>query len=281
MRVRYSFSSRRTGRLDNIKKQKKKFPDILQEIVRTSDIILEVLDARFLEETRNKKVEEEIKKQGKKLIYVFNKSDLVDIKDKKIESNELGLQPYVFVSCKMRRGGSRLRDKIKMEASKIELPHEKMSRVQVGIIGYPNTGKSSLINLLTGKTAARVGNTAGFTKGMQKVKLTSNILILDTPGVIPASEYSDHQPLALARHAKVNARDYSKVKNPEIAVMDLLREYPKELEAFYKKDFDEAVDVFIENIGKKRNFLRQKGAIDEDRAARSVLKDWQEGKIKF
>ena len=60
MRKRYSFSSRRTGNIKNIRKQRKKYPDVLHEIVETSDIVLQVLDARFIEETRNLDIEEEI-----------------------------------------------------------------------------------------------------------------------------------------------------------------------------------------------------------------------------
>ena len=78
MKTRYSFSSRRTRKIDNIRKQKQKYPTIADKIVESSDIILEILDARFPEETRNPEIEEEIIKKGKRIIYVFNKSDLVD-----------------------------------------------------------------------------------------------------------------------------------------------------------------------------------------------------------
>ena len=172
MRVRYSFGSRHTGNIENIEKQRKKYPDIVTELMDITDIILEVLDARFLTETRNEEIEERIKKEDKKLIYVINKIDLVDKEAKKEELKKLGLYPYVLISCTKRIGGGSLRDRIKREASKVILPHEAMRRVQVGVIGYPNTGKSSVLNLLTGRTAAAVGAEAGFTKGMQKVRLT-------------------------------------------------------------------------------------------------------------
>ena len=67
VRVRYSFGSRHTGNIKNIKKQKKTYPDIMEEVVQISDIVLEVLDARFIEETRNLAIEKDIKKLGKKI----------------------------------------------------------------------------------------------------------------------------------------------------------------------------------------------------------------------
>ena len=99
VRVRYSFGSRHTGHIMNIARQRKKYPDVLKNVVLESDIILEVLDSRFFMEMRNKEVEELILSSGKKLIYVLNKSDLVDVK--KIPQEKFNdLKPFIFVSAK-------------------------------------------------------------------------------------------------------------------------------------------------------------------------------------
>ncbi|MCW8965985.1 MAG: hypothetical protein OQK82_04750, partial [Candidatus Pacearchaeota archaeon] len=147
MRVRYSFSSRRTRRLAKIRKQRPKYPELVEKIITVSDIILEVLDARFIEETRNRELEREIKKQKKKLIYVLNKSDLVT----KIKSAQ---KPAVSISCTKKRGGKELRALIQKEAKLLKKKTGKVlkgdkikesvsEKITVGIIGYPNTGKSS------------------------------------------------------------------------------------------------------------------------------------------
>ena len=101
MRVRHSFSSRHTGKLQNIRKQKGKYPLIAKKIIENSDIILEILDARFPQETRNIQFEEEIKQKGKKIIYVLNKSDLIINKKPDILKE---LFPYALVSVTSRKG---------------------------------------------------------------------------------------------------------------------------------------------------------------------------------
>ena len=86
MKQRFSFSSKKTGKFKKqptTNKHRIKFPKIVADVIRTSDIILEVLDARFIEKTRNQDVENLVKNQGKKLIYILNKADLIDINELK------------------------------------------------------------------------------------------------------------------------------------------------------------------------------------------------------
>lgn len=275
MRVKYSFSSRRTGKIENIAKQKVKFPVMVRNMIKICDVILEVLDARYINETRNVPAEESIKSQGKKIIYVINKMDLVDINEKKMETEALGLFPYVFVSCKKRIGSKELRNRIKIEVKRLS---SRYGRAQVGVIGYPNTGKSSLINFLTGKSAARTASEAGFTRGVQRIKLSSDILILDTPGIIPGPNYEFNRETH-SQHAQIGARTYDKVRDPEFIVHEIIEREGEKVMKFYGVEAKNS-EEFFEEFGKKRGLLLKGGVIDTDRAARIVLKDWQEGKIK-
>jgi len=271
MRVRYSFSSRRTRHLENIRKQKPKFPRIVERVIEDSDILLEVLDSRFVKDTRNEEIEKFIEEKGKKIIYVLNKSDLV----KKIESIITnGLKNYVVVSCKLRKGIKKLRDEIKIQARKMK----KQDRVVVGVIGYPNTGKSSVINLLIGKSSAKTGAEAGFTKGFQKLKLTPDILLIDSPGVIPEKEYSSVEQKAINKHVKIGAKTRN-IKDPEIVFSNLMKEYSGIFENFYKIDTKGNPEEFLEVFGRKKNFLKKGNEINFDKAARFILMDWQKGKI--
>lgn len=274
MRVKYNFSSRRTRRIENIRKQRKKYPKVLLDVIRTSDIILEVLDARFAKDMLNSEIEEMILQKGKQIIFVLNKSDLVE---KKVEFEK---RPSIEVSCLERKGIKRLRDKIKELAKKIKKSDLKYDRIQVGVIGYPNSGKSSLINILVGKSSAGVGADAGFTKGIQKIKLTSDILLLDCPGVIPEKDYSGDDTQKIAMHAKVLGRSYSQIKNPDLIVGELMKEHFKEIENYYEIEAEGNSEILIQELGKKKNFFIKGGEIDENKTAKLILKDWQTGKIK-
>jgi len=275
MRVRYSFSSRHTGRARDSRKnrkQRQKYPDLLRKILEQSQIILEVLDARFVEETRNKELEREIMEKNKKIIYVINKSDLNP------EPGNLP-SPSVSVSCRDRKGIKNLRTMIKILASKI--PKNKEGKIIVGVIGYPNTGKSSLINLLIGRSSAGTGADAGFTKGIQKLRLSGEITLLDSPGVIPQEEYSSSDSKVMGKNTKLGARSHSQIKNPEQAIDELAREFPGMLEEYYKIDTNNDSEILLETLGRKKNFLLKNGIVDTDKTARLILKDWQEGKIRI
>ena len=329
VRVRYSFGCRHTGRIENIKKQRGKYPDVIRDVVRISDIVLEILDARFIEETRNLEIEKDILDKKKILVYILNKVDLVDADEIK-KALPKWMKPYVFVSATKGTGLKDLKARIKMEAKrilalqksarirdlgfgiskgkgkkdkneKIVKDIEKRKRVHVGVIGYPNTGKSSVINFITRRGVAKTAKQAGFTKGMQKIRMSENILILDTPGVIPNSEYSTEES-SFMKDVKVGARTYSDVKNPEDAVFYLMSALtPKDennltdeeklatkeaeknsevIEKFYGIKAKGDVEVLIEKLGKKKGFLGKGGKIDVDRTARIILRDWQEGKIR-
>lgn len=251
---------------------KKDYLKSVYGVIAQADILLEILDARFFEETRNKEIEKYIAEQGKKLIYVFNKIDLVNLHELKQKTEHL--YPRVFVSCSQRKGRQELRERIMMTAK--ELPYEK---VFAGIIGYPNTGKSSLINLLRGKGVARASPESGFTKGIQKIRVSSTLILIDTPGVIPQKQYSPSpEEKKLVAYAKVGARMYDKVKDPELIIADLWIHHQAVLEKFYQVSGEDAL-AFLEHVAKKMHFLLKGGRYDLDRASRLVLRDWQKGKI--
>jgi ribosome biogenesis GTPase A len=308
MRVKYTFSSRRTRKIDPHNKHRQGYPSLAKEVIISSDIVLEVLDARFIKETRNFEMEEFAREHGKILIYILNKSDLVDHKE--IES--LGLvdeiNPYIFMSCKRNQGRRELREIIKIQAKNLKRTRKKMEgekhelveshleihkqgignkkffkigdEVHVGIIGYPNVGKSSLINMLTGRGAARTSPKAGFTRGIQKVRLAEGIMLLDTPGVMSDEDATASQLANLKKHAMIGVRTYDSTKNPEFIVAQIMREYSGLFENHYKIDANGDSEILLEELGKRRNTLLKGGLVDMDRIARIVLKDWQSGKIK-
>lgn len=236
---------------------------ILKEIINISDVILEVADARMPKDTRIKSLENIIKKRNKNLIIVLNKSDLVPEDFIETVREDFSKEfPTVYVSSKTRKGSKTLRRYIK------DFSPEK-EKVYIGVIGYPNTGKSSLINMLVGRKRARTAPIPGFTKSIQLIKLSKKHYLIDTPGIIIPK---DENFLAI-----LGAKRPEKLKHPERAIELLLSKLPKYfLKKHYNIEFTDIND-FLEKIAEKFNYK------DQDKlrkAAIKILDDWIKGKIK-
>ncbi len=236
----------------------------VNQVLKEAQIIIEVLDARMIKETRNIEIEKKINKLGKKILYVLTKCDLVNIEELKFKIKDL--QPAVFISSTERLGTTILRRKI-LEISKGE-------DVVVGVVGYPNVGKSSLINALAGRAAARTSSESGFTKGMQKVRVDPKIILLDTPGVFPQMEKD------LAKHGRIGAIDYAKIKDPEIAVLQLIEKEKEMIVRHYQVEAKDDPEEMLQAIAVKLNRLQRGGIPDLEATARLILREWQTGKMR-
>ena len=259
---------------DFTNKHKQTIPFIMEKIITEADIILEILDSRFIEKTRNLEIEKSVKELGKKIIYIFNKSDLADIDRIKRNIELSNLKPGLFFSSKERKGSGTLKKLIKIEAHKIG-----KENVNIGVIGYPNSGKSSLINLLIGRKIAGTSSEAGYTKGVQKAKISKGIYLIDTPGIIPPSEKKSGLGFE-TKQTSIGSTTWDRTKNPDVVVFNLMKEYPGLLEKYYNIPAQGDVEILIEKLGRKLNYLKKGNEIDEPRTAKKILKDWQEGKIR-
>ncbi|MCS7134820.1 MAG: 50S ribosome-binding GTPase [Candidatus Aenigmarchaeota archaeon] len=241
---------------------------IIKRVIDEVDVVLEVCDARMPKISRNRKVEEMVWKSGKKLVLVFNKTDLCDYKSRKN-----GEKNSVWVSCKNRMGLGRLRKILN------EIKGDK-SQIKIGVLGYPNTGKSSLINSLVGRKKALTSPVAGFTKGVQWVSDGRGLFFYDTPGVIPFDEKDEVKKALIGAVSPQDIKDIEKVAE-KIVEMFLKRRKCK-LENFYKISINqETPQEILEMIGRKINYLSKGGLVDINRVCVRVVDDWQRGRLKF
>ncbi|MFO7711101.1 MAG: GTPase [Candidatus Woesearchaeota archaeon] len=235
------------------------FWKIVNDVIGKSDIILEVLDARFPQESRNPEIEQKVR-EGKQLIYVINKCELMP--KEHLEAWKRKLKPSVFVSCNKHYGFTKLRDKI------LRFTEEK--KVVVGVVGYPNTGKSSVINSLKGKKAAQTSSVSGYTKGIQLIRVDNRIMILDTPGVIPFQEKDE------IKHALFGTKSMSQVKDPEGVAHVLLENQGEILKERFGITGDDAEELLL-SLTRHWNMLKKGSEPDTERAARKLIDLWQKG----
>jgi hypothetical protein len=241
----------------------KNFWKVVNEVIKESDIILEVLDSRMVNKTRNKEIEDKVRQENKTLIYVLNKCDLADTEKLK----KIRLRPSVFVSSQKRYGITKLLHLI--------LRYAKKEKNIVGVVGYPNTGKSSIINALKGRSSASTSPISGHTKGKQIVKITNKVYILDSPGVFSYKEKDE------GKHALISSLDPAKIKDPESVVVDIMKNFPGIVEDYYGVKKRKDCEKTIEDIALKNKKLLKGGIADTQTMSRIILQSWQKGKIKL
>ncbi len=243
------------------------FWDSVNGVIRQSDILILVLDARFIDETMNAEIMDKIKEKKKPYMYAITKTDIAG----RIDTDSLPT-PYVLVSPTQGSGRNRLRERILAIA---ERSYGKGSSVRVGVLGYPNVGKSSVINMLKGAKSASTSSMPGHTKMEQPVRADSRILLIDTPGVIP---FLEKDP---AKHAAIGSVHPGKLKDPELTLQELMERYPGTVEKYFGVEPGESPRETIERIALKKNLLLKGGVPDVQRAARMAISAIQKGKMKL
>lgn len=244
------------------------FWKIVIDVIKESDIVVIVADARVPEESVNLEVLDKIKKADKKYVVVFNKEDLLDEKQKKRLEDVMIKYPFAYsVSAKNHAKTMSFLRKLNAIAHGDD--------VTVGVVGYPNTGKSSIINAIKGRNSAPVSSQAGHTKGVQKLRVTKKVILLDSPGVIPYKNKKQQELQGL-----LSARSPNQLKDPEGAAMKVLSYLEGKVENFYGVEVIDDFDETLDNIAVKLNLKKSGNVPDQRRASVQILLDWQNGKIR-
>ena len=244
------------------------------KVIDQSDVLLEVVDARMPYMTRNRNVEARITRNGKSFILVLNKADLITKRMRDELIARAMSKKMVFVSSKKRTGMAELKKMIFAIAGKRRYD----GRISVGVVGYPNTGKSSIINALTGRSAAKVSPVAGVTRGVQWISGGDDVMFLDTPGVVPPDNKDESE------RAMMSVIDPEKLEEPDLAAMKIIQMFLDNdrhgLERFYgvAAGTGDALEILLE-IGRKKNFLSKGGKVDMIRTSLQVIMDWQRGRL--
>ncbi|QKQ99523.1 GTPase RsgA [Metallosphaera tengchongensis] len=247
---------------------------ILKSVIKRSDVILEVLDSREPELTRSRRIERIVKGSGKPIILVLNKGDLVPLDVLKGWKDFYEMQGFkcVFVSSREHQGTKFLRNVIKESL--------RGRTGVVGVIGYPKTGKSSVINVLKGRHAASTSSvpmSTGFTKALQIVRIDSRIYAIDTPGIIPP----DGDPLERAIRGS-KPEDLEDPLKVAMALIERISRFNKgSLTQAYGTEFSTPLDL-LEKIALKRGWIfRKDREPNVDQAAVQLIRDFHEGKIVY
>ena len=298
-----ALSTYAAGGNDEAEQTRRKFYRELKTVVSQADVVVQVLDARDPESCRNKALESEIVGSGKRIVLLLNKIDLVPKEAVEAWITRLRLEypTLAFKACRdiskfSRETAGAAEDAGILGASASVVGAQALLKLlkkyslnsqgvtgslTVGVIGYPNVGKSSVINSLLASAnkkgkSVKTGSTAGVTTQHQLIALDKKVTIIDSPGVVFSGNVDDAS-LVIRRSVNVSA-----VTDPVAVVDSVMRRIPPNMVAqqFRMQDFA-STDEFLNLVGKAKGKFKRGGVVDKEAAARFALDYWSNGKAKF
>lgn len=256
---------------------------MMEENIKLIDIVIEVLDARMPVSSRNPDIDTLGKNKSR--LILLNKSDLADEKANKIWREWFEEQGCFVIEVNARTGaGIRQINSVVKEACKEKIERDRkrgiLNRpVRAMVVGIPNVGKSTFINSYAKKACTKTGNKPGVTKGKQWIKLSRDIELLDTPGILWPKFEDQTVGLNLALTGSIN----DEILNIEELAMEFVKlmkkKYPGVMEERYGIETSEDIVYNIEEIAKVRGCLLKGGAYDTKKASRQLVDDFRSGKL--
>jgi ribosome biogenesis GTPase A len=248
----------------------------LAELLPKADAVIEVLDARLPQASRNPLLHQ--LRGPKPCVVVLNKSDLADPEVTQAwvthwKAHDLDVLPLVATDAKVSR-------RVLQAARALVPPRNFRLRPLVLLIaGIPNVGKSTLLNSLAGRKVSLAADKAAITRAPKRIHLDEETTLYDTPGVLWPKLEDQHDALLLAASGAIRetALDLWTVAVGAAALLH--QYYPERLRTRYGIAGDGPPEEFLWNVGKRRGCLRAGGVVDEEKAAQVLLGDLRSGKL--
>lgn len=257
----------------------------IKEKLNLVDIVLEIRDARVPLASGNKTLDETLRQKSRLiLLNKVNLADAVKIHAWEEWFKKSGLN-YMFIDC-FDKGSMKkvmtLARKIVDQKRRESNPDQKefKAKIKLMVLGLPNTGKSTIINQLSGRNAVRTADKPGHTQSQQWIVVDNEFDLLDTPGVMPPKLAKEEHGLWLSA---INAIP-DEVVGEELPAKFIIEHFKsknsKELKERYKLDsLDYTVEEIMEKIAAVRGCLKQKGLPDLERVYKLILIDFRKGDL--
>jgi len=262
------------------------------EDIKLIDVVVEILDARVPLASQNPDIKQIT--SNKKKVIVLNKCDLANETETKKWVKYFGDQGIKAIEADSNLGKG-IKETLKQVQDLMQEAMEKAANkgrtnknIRMMIVGIPNVGKSSFINRMTNKKSAEVGNRPGVTKQKQWVRISTNIELLDTPGVLWPKFENEDIALKLAYTGTIKDEVIDKIKIEYNLLKYLEKNNKKELFERFKLTDEEINSIISQEdkvlelmniIAKKRGAIVSGGEIDYEKISSIILNDFRTGKI--
>ena len=253
----------------------------VEEKIKMMDVVIELFDARAPLSSVNEQLEKASK--FKKKLFLITKADLADpSQTDKWKKHFSSLDSEVLVVDLTKKNTYDLISKAVIRLGKSKWDKEmargmKPQPIRTMIIGIPNVGKSSLINLLAKRKAAGVQNKPGYTRGEQWIRVNKDFMLLDTPGILPMSYENKEKAANLALIGSIREEILPNTDLVMHLISFLKGHYPNALKERF--DIDDIPDYpkVCQLIANKRGLLMSNGQLDVTKAEALLLKEFKDG----
>ncbi len=257
---------------------------MMQENIKLIDLVIELVDARIPMSSRNPDIDELGKNKAR--LILLNKSDLADDRQTDEWMNFFKSKNYSVVKVNSKKGGGiKSIQGVIQEACKEKMERDRkrgiLNRpVRAMVVGIPNVGKSTFINSLAGKAAAKTGNKPGVTKGKQWIRLNKNVELLDTPGILWPKFEDQTVGLRLAFIGSIK----DEIMNLEELAAELIgflkANYPGILNGKYEVNEEEPDNYeCLRQVAENRHCLVRGNELDIAKASILLLDDFRNGRM--
>lgn len=267
---------------------------MMQENIKLVDLIIELTDARIPMAGRNPDIDK--LGQNKSRLVILNKADLADP-----EISKEWIEYFSSTGARVMEMNSKTGTQVRTVLDQVtESCREKIERdkkrgivnrpIRAMVAGIPNVGKSTFINRISGKAAAKTGNKPGVTKGKQWIMLGKNLQLLDTPGVLWPKFDDETVGLHLALIGSMNDENLDKGELAVSLIRILEDWYPgvlsekygitEEQKLLYEEDqYETPESSILTAIADNRKLIKQGGKADIERACMQLLDDFRNGRL--
>ena len=255
----------------------------MEQDIKLCDVIIEILDARIPISSKNPDIDNLV--GDRKRLVILNKADLADgcITDAWIEYyNKSGIK-VLAMDCRNRKQTLKVNEAVK------EVCKEKIERdrrrgihnraIKAMIVGIPNVGKSTFINSFVGKVSAKTGNKPGVTKGNQWIRLSKDMNLLDTPGILGPKFEDPQTGMKLAFIGSINDNILNLTELSQNLISYLKDNYCNILQGRYMIDEARTDAEILYDIAVNKKCLLKGGEPDVERAAGILLDDLRSGRL--